>query len=119
MRQSTDQIVFIFDWDGTLLDVSNQILFALEHGINDVIAAPDHLTQFPILSHLQPVSKAALLPFLGHRFKETILPALYPEVCCDENLVTLFYQKFLSHYASQQSSLFSGVDDFLPALVYR
>lgn len=113
MSTPSVKTLFIFDWDGTLLDVSKQILHALESSINEIISNPDLQEQYPILSSLQPVCKNDLRPFLGHRFKEKILPTLYPEVCSDADLVTLFYQKFLSYYSVKKSSLFPEVDNFL------
>ncbi len=113
MPSPSVKTVFIFDWDGTLLNVSRQILLALESSINGVLSSSSLCAQFPVLSSLQPVGKSDLRPFLGHRFKEKILPALYPEVCKHDDLVTLFYQQFLATYSAEKSALFPQVDNFL------
>jgi HAD superfamily hydrolase (TIGR01549 family) len=113
MSTPSVKTVFIFDWDGTLLDVSKHILFALESSINKMLSDSSLYATFPFLSDLQPVGESDLRPFLGHRFKENILPALYPEVCQHEELVTLFYQRFLATYSAQKSALFPQVEDLL------
>ena len=113
MSSPSVKTVFIFDWDGTLLDVSKQILFALESSINGVLSASNLALKFPVLSHLKPVRESDLRPFLGHRFKEKILPTLYPQVCQYDDLVTLFYQRFIDTYSAEKSALFPQVKNLL------
>lgn len=113
MSRQSAKTVFIFDWDGTLLNVSEQILSSLQISINSVITDANLHSEFPILKELPLVTPFTLRPFIGLRFKEKILPDLFPEVCDDKKLVDVFYSAFLSLYREKKSSLFPGALDLL------
>ena len=113
MSKLSAKTVFIFDWDGTLLDVSEQIVSSLKHAINTVISDTKLQLDFPLLKRLPLVTPMTLRCYVGLRFKEKILPDLFPEVCQFPKLVDIFYHTFISHYRKKKSKLFPGVNHLL------
>ena len=113
MSKLSAKTIFIFDWDGTLLDVSAQIVSSLKYAINTVISDTELQLDFPLLKQLPLVTPMTLRCYVGLRFKEKILPDLFPEVCQFPKLVDIFYHTFISHYRKKKSKLFPGVNHLL------
>lgn len=106
-----------FDWDDTLLKAGEQLMSAQIHAIQDMLT---HIDRFPFLKDCPMPSQNDLAPFIGQRFKDNILPALYPSLDPKNTLHEVWleqtYQHYLAIYQKTPKTLFPGVKEMLSQL---
>ena len=101
--------VFVFDWDGTLLDVTEAITQSIVSALNGCITDPTLRSRHPLLQKFEVIDISTVQPFIGQRFKEQILPAIFPLIVEDPKLPEVFFQAFVDDYGDKDKNLFPGV----------
>lgn len=111
-----DNAVF-FDWDDTLLNAGEQLVNSQIKALKDMLI---HTDRFPFLKDCPLPKRQDLAHFIGHRFKDTTLPALYPNLDPQNThhhaWLEQTYQYYLTTYQKLKKSLFTGVHDMLTQL---
>jgi phosphoglycolate phosphatase len=97
--------VFVFDWDGTLVDSESHIVESIGHAARTL--------------GLPPLTYAAMKDIIGLGMKEALL-VLYPELT-DEQIVTMrkHYADYFFDVKDDHLKLFDGVSETLSVLQRR
>lgn len=107
-----NNVVLIFDWDDTLIDIG-QALMESQYD-----ACSNMLTKYPFTQNWQAPKMQDLQKHIGQRFKEVIIPSIFPEFNAEKHqawqqeLTELFWH----NYSLKEKKLFPKVPETLNEL---
>lgn len=112
------KVTVIFDWDDTLLSVGDHMLHCQYKACVDSVNSSD---VYSFVKDWNAPSKAQLARYIGHRFKDTIVPKIFTQYDANNlahaQWVDDLYSSYRRYYRQSKRDLFRGIPAMLASLV--
>ena len=112
-----NNVIIIFDWDDTLIDIGKNLCQSQYDACHTIL---QQQTKYPFTKSWKQPSISDLKAHTGQRFKEVIMPSVFPELeitnpehqAWQQDLTALFWQ----NYSLQPKKLFAKIPQMLARL---